>query len=210
LIAAARDDAADLEARLTQAFPGLAVSAEETGRMTRAFLGESWPAGLGAGAVAVWQGTALFAVSSARPPMLSLDGGDALEMSSLRGTSYWTRLETIASGRLHIFRYGVDGEWAPGGDFAGYSERSHELPEVRHGTVSERRTVSSKIYPGALTEYWVYVNHGIDEARGAPVMVWHDGSGCLEPGDLFGYRMQIVTDNLAHLRLIPTMVRVLV
>jgi enterochelin esterase family protein len=76
--------------------------------------------------------------------------------------------------------------------------------------LTERRKVSSRIYPGALTEYLVYANHGIDERRGAPVMVWHDGPFCLAPFDLANLRMQIVSDNLVQLGSIPPMVHVVV
>jgi enterochelin esterase-like enzyme len=70
--------------------------------------------------------------------------------------------------------------------------------------------VASEIYPGATTSYWLYVNHGIDEARGAPVMIWHDGERKLEPYDLLSHRMQIVTDNLVQLGLVPPIVHLLV
>jgi enterochelin esterase family protein len=131
-------------------------------------------------------------------------------MSQVSGTTYWFRLEPIARGTLHTYRFGVDGRWAPGGDLAGYTSTSYELPHVRPGTLSERHTISSRAYPGAETDYWIYANHGIDEDRGAPLMVWHDGAGNLEPADLYGLRMQIVTDNLVHLGRIPPMVHVLV
>jgi enterochelin esterase family protein len=41
-------------------------------------------------------------------------------------------------------------------------------------------------------------------------MVWHDGPAFLAPSDLVGYRVQIVTDNLVHLGLIPPMVHLFV
>jgi enterochelin esterase family protein len=209
LIVAARNGAAEAGTLLAKSFPGLEASAEEVARM-RELLGQSSPVGLGMGGVAVWHDAALFAVSSTRLPMLSVDDGGPLPMTRVPGTSHWFRVETIEPGLLHSFRYGVDGEWAPDEDVAGYNQYSYELPDVAHGTISEKRTVSSEIYPGATTDYWLYINHGIDEVRGAPVMVWHDGHGCLEPSDLFGLRLQIVTDNLAHLGLIPPIVHVLV
>src|SRR5439155_20469090 len=118
--------------------------------------------------------------------------------------------ETLEQGRLHSFRYLLDGECSGTHDVAGYNPLSYELPDVRGGTISERRSVASEIYPGATTPYSLYVNHGIDEVRGAPVMVWHDGRRRLEPPDAISYRMQIVTDNLVQLGLIPPMVHVLV
>jgi len=102
-------------------------------------------------------------------------------MAAIPATSYWFRVETIEPGRLHLYRYRIDGEWGPGGDVAGYNCQSYELPGVRPGTMSERRVVSSWVYPGATTEYWLYANHGLDEVRGAPLIVWHDGEVCLQP-----------------------------
>jgi enterochelin esterase family protein len=130
-------------------------------------------------------------------------------MAAVPGTPYWFRVEPIARGRVHLFRFGIDGSWGPLGDVAGYAEQSYEQPGVPRGTLSDARTVRSEVYPGATTGYWVYVNHGIDEVRGAPVLFWHDGNGCLEPGDLVGLRLQIVSDNLVQLGLIPPLVHVL-
>ena len=96
-----------------------------------------------------------------------------------------------------------------GREVAGFTELSRELPDVTPGSLSEEREVSSAIYPGATTGYWVYVNHGIDEVRGAPLMIWHDGHA-RAVRDLFNSRMQIVTDNLAHLGRIPPMVHICV
>ena len=210
LVDAARVVAPDLEKHLTEAFPGLAVSANEMVESVRSFLGVSSPPGLGGGGVAVWRDVGLFAVRSDRPPSLWLDGGEALSMAGVPGTSFWFRVEPVEQGRLHTFRFGVDGKCGVGADFAGYTERSYEIVGAPRGSLSEKRTVASQIYPGASTDYWLYVNHGVDEVRGAPVMVWHDGPVCLEPTDLHLLRMQIVTDNLVHLGLIPSLVHVLV
>jgi enterochelin esterase-like enzyme len=176
----------------------------------RAFHGHPSPRGVGDCAVAVWEETCLIAVLSERAPVLSLDGADPSPMTRVAGTSYWFSIQAIETGALHRLRYGSDGEWAPGVDFAGYGPRSYELPNAKHGTLLERRTIASEVYPGATTNYWIYVNAGIDEKRGAPLMVWHDGEGCLEPADPFGFRMQIVTDNLVHTGAIPPMVHLLV
>src|SRR5262249_22089530 len=128
------------------------------------------------GQVLSWKGTALIAVASEPPPLIALDGGDPVPMTAVPGTPYWFKLEHVEEGRVRSYKLVVDGVWADGREFPGYLPLSHELPDVRPGTMSEKRTVESRIYPGATTEYWVYANHGIDEVRGAPVMVCHDGS----------------------------------
>ena len=194
VIDAARNGTADLATRLEDCYQD----------------GVPSPDGLAFAAPLVWHGTALFAVSSPELPSLSIDGGEPLAMTAVPGTPYWVRLAPVEQGRLHGFRYRVGGEWLSEQDVAGFNPLSYELPDVKRGTISERRTVASRIYPEATTAYWLYVNAGIDTARGAPVMVWHDGHRRLEPYDARNVRMQIVTDNLVQLGLIPPMVHVLV
>jgi enterochelin esterase family protein len=58
--------------------------------------------------------------------------------------------------------------------------------------------------------YWVYVNAGADTTNGAPVMVWQDGETIVGNQDLLRLRLQIVSDNLVHKKLIPPMVHVLI
>jgi enterochelin esterase-like enzyme len=157
----------------------------------------------------VSDGCALIALSSERAPAISLAGSDPVPMSAVPGTPYWFTLAPVEEGTVLSYKLVVDGEWTRGRDVPGYTELSRDLPDVVAGTLSEQRTVSSRIYAGATTKYWVYANHGIDEVRGAPVMIWHDGhSRALR--DLFNLRMQIVSDNLAHLARIPPMVHVCV
>src|SRR5258707_5121878 len=72
------------------------------------------------------------------------------------------------------------------------------------------KTLTSRIYPGMSANYWVYVNPGADTTRGAPLMVWQDGETIVGNQDLLRLRLQIVSDNLAHKKLIPPMVHVLI
>jgi enterochelin esterase-like enzyme len=179
-------------------------------RVMRAFHGHRSPRGIGGCVVAVWQGVCLIAALCERTPVLALDGSDPCAMTRIAGTSYWFSNQQIETSKLHKLQYGADGEWAPQIDFAGYGPLSYELPDAKRGTLLERRTVNGKVYPGTTTEYWIYLNPGIDEVRGAPLMVWHDGGWCLEPGDLYRLRMQIVTDNLVHIGAIPPMAHLLI
>ena len=59
-------------------------------------------------------------------------------------------------------------------------------------------------------DYWVYVNPGADTVRGAPLMVWQDGETIVGTQDPLRLRLQTVTDNLVHKKLIPPMVHVLI
>jgi hypothetical protein len=155
LVEAAQSGAPELGELLSRSFPALDTPDWAT---AIAFHGHTAPEGLGAGAAIMWQETALFAVSAQRPPTVSIDGGEDLAMESVPGTSYWIRLEPLATGHIHLHRFGIDGVYGPGSDLAGYNATSYELPAAARGTLSERRLVSSEIYPGATTEYWLYVS----------------------------------------------------
>jgi hypothetical protein len=127
LVGAARNGAADLITRLENWFDeSLAL-----------------PPVLRPDRVAVWHDTGLFAISAPSPPALSLDGAEALPMTALPGTPFYS------------FRYLVDSQWSDTHDVAGYNPLSYELPDLRRGRLSEERTVPSRIYPGATTHYWL-------------------------------------------------------
>jgi enterochelin esterase family protein len=81
---------------------------------------------------------------------------------------------------------------------------------VARGKLSEMKTLTSSIYPGMSANYWVYVNAGADLTNGAPLMVWQDGETIVGNQDLLRLRLQIVSDNLVHKKLIPPMVHVLI
>ncbi|MBM3769022.1 MAG: esterase, partial [Acidobacteria bacterium] len=91
-----------------------------------------------------------------------------------------------------------------------YNPDSCPLPGVSKGTLSAMRTHASNVYPGMSANYWVYVNAGADTANGAPLMVWQDGESIVGNNDLLRLRLQIVSDNLVHKKLIPPMVHVLI
>jgi enterochelin esterase family protein len=93
---------------------------------------------------------------------------------------------------------------------AGYNPDSYPLPGTPRGKLSEKKTLTSRIYPGMSADYWVYVNPGADTTHGAPLMVWQDGETIVGNADLLRLRLQIVSDNLVHKKLIPPMVHVLI
>ncbi len=124
--------------------------------------------------------------------------------------SYWYSTQGIETGVLHTLRYGVDGDWAPAVDFAGYVPLSYELPDAKRGTLLKPRTIASKVYPGG--DVRLLDVHECGNRRGAwgSAHVWHDGAGCVEPADPFSLRMQVVTDHLVHTCAIPPMLHLLV
>ena len=158
----------------------------------------------------VWGRTALFAVPSDVPLQVVVDEGAPQAMTRVTGTNYLVYLHTIELGRTNSFSVLFDGRPVAMGDVAGYLGQSYESPGVARGSMTERREVVSRVYPAAVTSYWLYVNAGTDAGRGAPVMIWHDGAGYVGGQDLAAHRLQVVSDNLVEQGLIPPMAHVLV
>ena len=134
-------------------------------RLEECFAGEVPSIEMARGHELVWDGTALIALSSDDPPTVSVEGAEPVPMTRVPGTSYWFTLVPVEEGQLRFYKFVVEGEWRAGREIAGFTALSRELAGVTPGSLSERREVSSRIYPGATTGYWVYVNDGIDEVR---------------------------------------------
>lgn len=177
-------------------------------------LGELLSGGLpglkGRDGAAVWGQEFLFAVESEKPAMVSIDKQPAVAMTLAPGTKVWYRLMTLRLGTTHTYTYLADGRPIGTYDVAGYNPDAYPLPGAARGKLSEMRTLKSKIYPGMTANYWVYVNPGADMERGAPLMVWQDGETIVGNADLLRLRLQIVSDNLVHKKVIPPMVHVLI
>jgi enterochelin esterase family protein len=168
------------------------------------------------GPVAVSGEDFLFLLKSKRPAAVAIDNGPPLPMTPIEGTGYSYRLEQLRLGTTHNFLWHV-GDRVVGGmggtmarSVAGYNPGSYPNPGAARGTLSETRTITSQVYQGAVARYWVYTNPGIDTERGAAVMVWLDGQNYVGLPGAFGLRMQVVTDNLVHRKLIPPMVHILI
>jgi Putative esterase len=70
------------------------------------------------------------------------------------------------------------------------SERQGNVPK---GVVT-RFTWTSKLYPGSVRDYWVYVPAQYEPDKPAPVMIFLDGAGFI--GEQGRWRAPIVFDNL--------------
>jgi enterochelin esterase family protein len=168
------------------------------------------PALKGRDGVVVWGQEFLFAVESEAPASVSVDKQPPVAMTNIPGTKLWYKLMTLRLGTTHNYTYSAAGKPIGTYDVAGYNPDSYPLPGVPRGKLSEKKTLTSKIYPGMSANYWVYVNPGVDTVRGAPLMVWQDGETIVGNQDLLRLRLQIVSDNLVHKKLIPPMVHVLI
>jgi enterochelin esterase family protein len=186
----------------------------ETARTSSPHLKDLLAAGLpglkGRDGAAVWGQEFLFAVESDSPATVAIDKQPPLAMTNIPGTKYWYKLLTLRLGTTHNYNYFADGKSIGTYDVAGYNPDSYPQPGVARGTLSEMKTIHSKIYTGMSANYWVYINPGADTTAGAPLMVWQDGETIVGNLDLLRLRLQIVSDNLVHKKLIPPMVHVLI
>jgi enterochelin esterase family protein len=206
LVEAVRQGAANVRARLETVLAfGDSEANELLGRAGQAFVsGED----------------VLFLLKTERPAAVSIDDHPPLPLSPLDGTGYQHRLEQLRLGTTHNFLWHFGGRIVGGmggtmhRSLAGLNPGSYPIAGAAQGTLSERRTITSKIYGGAVANYWVYTNPGIESGdvseRGAPVMIWLDGQNYVGLNGVLGIRMQTVTDNLVHRGLIPPMVHVLI
>ena len=152
------------------------------------------------------QGKFVFAISMEREPKLFLDETPGPKMAK-SADGVWTAKAVLETGAVHSFHYEVDGKRFGGRtDVAAFGPDSYEKPGVPKGTLSEKFTHASKVYPGLVSEYWVYAPTQYDAAKPAAVMIWQDGQGLTSREG----RSQIVFDNLTASKKIPVMVHVLI
>src|SRR5205814_3231754 len=72
---------------------------------------------------------------------------------------------------------------------------------VSKGAVAKYTWATSKIFPGTVRDYWVYVPAQYNPSRRTPFMVFQDGGGFVT--DDGRWRAHIVFDNLIHKRQMP-------
>ncbi|MCE5197724.1 MAG: alpha/beta hydrolase-fold protein [Armatimonadota bacterium] len=71
-----------------------------------------------------------------------------------------------------------------------------------------QREWTSRIYPGTVRDYWVYVPEQYNAAEPACVMVFQDGWGYADPKG--SVRTTVVLDNLIHKKEIPVIIGVFI
>lgn len=67
---------------------------------------------------------------------------------------------------------------------------------VPKGCITKYRWDNSRVYPGTVRDYWVYVPSQYDAAKPACLMVFQDGKAFLQADG--SYRVPVVADNLIH------------
>ncbi len=81
-------------------------------------------------------------------------------------------------------------------------------PGIPKGSVTKFTWDDSKVYPGTIRDYWIYVPAQYDEDRPCPIMVFQDGENFLrEKGD---WRAPHVFDNLIHQGEIPVLIGIFI
>jgi enterochelin esterase-like enzyme len=162
------------------------------------------------GGVAVWGQDYLFVTPSSSAATVSIDAQPALPMAQIGTSNLWMRLVKMRVGMTHAYQFYADGKpLANRTDVAGYNPDSYPKSGVAQGKLSEKHTITSKIYDGMKADYWYYASPGVDPNAPAPLMVWQDGQ-TLIAGDLSRLRLFAVTENLVAQKLIPPMVHVLI
>lgn len=84
------------------------------------------------------------------------------------------------------------------------SQRQTGVPQ---GKVT-KHTWTSKIYPGTIRDYWVYVPAQYDATKPACVMIFQDGGGFVP--DTGTWRAPIVMDNLIHRKDMPVTIGIFI
>ncbi len=93
---------------------------------------------------------------------------------------------------------------------AGYPLTADSKPQagVPKGTVTQHRWEKSRVYPGTVRDYWVYVPAQYDQSKPACLMVFQDGRGYVNAK---GHsRVPTVFDNLIHQKAMPVTIGVFV
>jgi enterochelin esterase-like enzyme len=80
--------------------------------------------------------------------------------------------------------------------------------DVPHGEVKKAVFENSKIFPGTVRDYWVYVPKQYDAAKPACLMLFFDGGGAVKPDGQF--RVPVVFDNLIAKKEMPVTIAVFV
>jgi enterochelin esterase-like enzyme len=162
------------------------------------------------GGAAVWGEDYLFVTPSTSEATISIDGQPAASMSRVGNSQFWMRLAKMRVGVTHAYQFFADGKSLGNrSDVPGYNPDSYPKAGVPQGKLSEKHTITSKVYDGMKADYWYYASPGVDPAVPVPLMVWQDGQG-LTAGDLSKLRLFTVTENLVAQKLIPPMIHVLI
>jgi enterochelin esterase family protein len=90
----------------------------------------------------------------------------------------------------------------------GFTKKSYPEDNIPNGKLTKHVWDSSKIYPGTIRDYWVYVPAQYDKTKPACVMIFQDGHAYVdEEGPVY---IPGVFDNLIHKKEMPVTIAILV
>ena len=162
------------------------------------------------GAAFVWGQDFLFAAEAEKEAAVSVDGQPPAALVKIPESALGYHLFKMRTGVTHSYQFFVDGKpFGTRRDISGYNPDSYPKAGVPQGTLSEKKTIASKLYEGSTADYWIYASPGVDPAVPAPLMVWQDGQGLINR-DTATLRLFTVTENLVAQKLIPPMVHVMI
>src|SRR5689334_13502168 len=96
--------------------------------------------------------------------------------------------------------------WAAADDYP-LGPDSERHPDVPAGTVT-KHSWTSRIFPGTVRDYWIYVPAEYTPDKPACVMVFQDGGGYI--ADDGRWRVPIVFDNLIHKHEMPVTIGIFI
>ena len=123
--------------------------------------------------VSVWGQDYLFLATSPSPVSLSIDLEPQRQLAPVDGNHWMLLTKMPALAILHQYQFYAAGKTLGArGDAVGYNPDSYPKPGMPHGKLSDKHTLTSKIYDGMKYDFWVYASSGVDPNVPAPLMVW--------------------------------------
>jgi len=155
-------------------------------------------------------GDFFFAVESDGPPSLIIDKDPPRALKKLEDTNIWYAAVTgLRVSFDHSFHYVAKGKSFGGvADLPALGPLSYLQPGVPSGRLSDEITTVSKIYPGMVSKYRVYVPAQYDPKIPAALMVFQDGDSYLDR-DGINPALNVI-DNLVAMKKIPVIIGVFV
>ena len=90
-------------------------------------------------------------------------------MPQVGRSNLWMRLVKMRVGVTHAYQFFADGKpLANRSDVPGYNPDSYPKPGIPQGKLSEKHTITSKIYDGMKADFWYYAAPGVDPSVPAP------------------------------------------
>ena len=154
-------------------------------------------------------GNGLFAVDASRAPALFVDEKPSgAAMKQLSGQNIWFAVAPLSTGRGHSFYYVIDGKKFGGkADVPSFGPYSYLKSGVPQGKLSGKMVLTSKLYDGMQSDFWVYTPAQYDPKIPAALMVWDDGQQFINR-DSTSIRLLEVIDNLTYEKKLPVIVYV--